>query len=84
MNNKQRKTLERIFDDPIRSDIRWNDIESLMISLGAELMEGDGSRVRVYLRGVKASFHRPHPEREANKYSVRDVREFLRKAGIEP
>lgn len=84
MNNKQRKTLEQICTDPIRSDIRWNEIESLFLALGAEINESSGSRVRIHLNGVKAIFHRPHPERETNKYTIRDIREFLCKAGIEP
>ncbi len=34
--------------------------------MGAEITEGRGSRVRVALKGVRAVFHRPHPEKETD------------------
>lgn len=82
MNKKQRRTLERIFEKPERSDISWNDIESLFIALGADVSEGRGSRVRVALKDVRAVFHRPHPQRVTNKSTVRSVRRFLLETGV--
>jgi hypothetical protein len=41
--------------------------------LPTDLTEGSGSRVRLFLGGVRAVFHRPHPEKEAGKGLVRDV-----------
>jgi hypothetical protein len=83
MRNKHRKTLARIFEAPVRPDIPWADIESLFISLGAEISEGRGSRVRVHLNGVRAVFHRPHPEKETDRGAVRSVRRFLTEAGVQ-
>ncbi len=37
MNSKQQKTLVSIFTDPVKANIPWVDIESLLISLGAEM-----------------------------------------------
>ncbi len=82
MNKKQRQTLARIFEKPERSDISWNDIEGLFKALGAEISEGRGSRVRVALKDVRAVFHRPHPDRVANKSTVRSVRRFLLETGV--
>jgi len=82
MNKKQRQTLDRIFDKPERSDILWNDIESLFKALGADISEGRGSRVRVALKGVRAVFHRPHPQRLTNKSTLRSVRRFLLETGV--
>lgn len=48
------------------------------------LVEGSGSRVRFELNGVVATFHRPHPAKEAKPYQVRDARRFLEQAGIKP
>jgi hypothetical protein len=78
------KTLQAIFDQPTRSDIAWRDIEALFKHLGASITEGKGSRVRVKLNWVGAVFHRPHPQKEAVKGSVRKVREFLETAGVSP
>ncbi len=82
MNTKHRKVLEHIFQDPVSSKVRWDDIEKLFIGLGAEISEGRGSRVRVVLNGVKAVFHRPHPKRETDKGALKSVRRYLKNAGI--
>lgn len=84
MNKKQKQTLTRIFEIPVRSDIKWVDIESLFRALNAAIKQGRGSRVRIMLNGVKAIFHEPHPEKETDKGAVRAVREFLEKADIHP
>jgi hypothetical protein len=82
LNHKQEKTLISIFEDPVRSDIEWADIESLLSALGGEISEGRGSRVRVALNGIRAIFHRPHPEKETAKGAVKSVRRFLLEAGV--
>lgn len=84
MQSKHRKTLAAIFSDPVRADISWLDIESLLISLGAELTEGGGSRIRIALNQTRAVFHRPHPRKETDKGAVKSMRRFLQTAGIEP
>ena len=81
MNRKHRLTLEKIKERPERSDIPWKEIENLLIALGAEITEGSGSRVRIYLNGVRAVFHRPHPQKETDKGAVKSVRRFLEAAG---
>ncbi len=82
MNKKQRRTLQKIFEEPVRSDISWNDIESLFKALGAEISEGRGSRVRIGLKEARAVFYRPHPERVTDKGTVKSVRRFLLEAGV--
>lgn len=82
MNTKQKRTLSRIFEVPTRSDILWIDIESLIMALGGEITEGRGSRVRIYLNRVRAVFHRPHPERETDKGTIKSVQRFLNEAEV--
>ena len=84
MNKKQRRVLRSIFADPARADVRWSDIESLFTAAGGEVSEGAGSRVRVALNGVRAVFHRPHPQKETKKGALRAVRDFLTEAGVTP
>jgi len=81
---KHDKTLTAIFEDPVRSNVAWTSIESLFAHHGAEITEGKGSRVRVALNGVRAVFHRPHPQKETDKGALKSVRRFLSEAGIEP
>jgi len=75
-------TLESIFAIPTKSNIVWKDIESLLLALGAELTEGNGSRVRIALNGVRAVFHRPHPRKESDKGAIVSMRKFLMTAGV--
>ncbi len=83
MNRKQLNTLKAIFENPVRSDIAWKDIEKLFEASGAEISEGKGSRIRISPNGVRAIFHRPHPQRETDRGAVKLVRRFLQEAGIE-
>jgi hypothetical protein len=82
VDSKHHKTLESIFEKPERANIAWKDIESLLVSLGAEISEGRGSRIRVALNKVRAVFHRPHPHKEASKALVKSLRRFLEEAGV--
>lgn len=82
MNSKNRRTLEAVFSRPTQSNIKWIDIEKLLIAIGAEVFEGDGSRVRFMIGTAKFAAHRPHPGHEAKPYQVEAVREFLEKVGV--
>jgi len=82
INKKHQKVLDSIFVEPVRSNVIWNDIEKLLIALGAEISEGNGSRVRLYLNGVRAVFHRPHPKKETDKGALKSMRRFLIEAGV--
>ena len=84
MNSRQRRTLVAVFASPASAGIEWSAIEALLLAAGCTLVEGNGSRVRFVCRDLVASFHRPHPAKEAKQYQVRDAREFLIKIGVTP
>ena len=81
---KHDKTLCAIFSTPVPSNIHWSAIESLLKFHGAEISEGSGSRIRIALNGVRAVFHRPHPQKETDKGSVVSMKRFLTEAGVMP
>ena len=84
MNRRQQKTLDAINEKPTRANIRFKSIENLLVALGAEKIEGRGSRVAFVMpSGLKWEAHRPHPQNEARKYQVDSVREFLEKIDYE-
>ena len=78
------RTLRAVFSVPPPANIRWTDIESLLTHCGAEISAGRGSRVRIALNGVRAVFHRPHPQKETDRGSVASMRRFLTEAGVTP
>ena len=84
VKTKHRKTLEAIFAKPTKANIKFSDIESLVKALGGEVREGDGSRVVLELFGTREYAHRPHPEKEAKKYIVEKIREWLADLEVTP
>jgi hypothetical protein len=84
MNKKQKRTLEAIFKVPVQSNVIWIDIEKLFTNLGAKIQDNGGSRLAVELNGVRAYFHRPHPQKETDKGALVSVRKFLEHAGVKP
>ena len=75
--NIHRRILEAIFEK--RANI---DIESMLLYYGADISEGRGSRVRIALNGVRAVFHRSHPQNETGRGAVASMQRFLTEAGI--
>ena len=84
MNSTHRKTLLAVFTEPPSPSLEWRRIEALFVAIGCRIIEGNGSRVRFELHGLIATFHRPHPAKEAKPYQVRDARQFLENLGIQP
>lgn len=84
MNTKHQKTLQAIFNNPIDGNIEWSRIEALLIAIDCRVVEGRGSSVTFEKDGLKVFFHRPHPEKEALRYRIKDARNFLQQLGIKP
>lgn len=82
LGKKHQRTLDSIFESPIKANVKWDDIEKMLIALGAEITEGRGSRVRIYLNKIRAVFHRPHPHKETDKGALKSMKRFLIEAGI--
>lgn len=84
MNATHRKTLIALFGDPVPTTLEWRRIEALLVAIGCQVIEGNGSRVRFEKNGHVATFHRPHPAKEAKPYQVRDARHYLENLGVRP
>lgn len=87
LSRRQCRVLCRVFEEPTRADIGWREFEALVTALGGEWAKPGrtaGSRRRAVLRGVKASFHAPHPAPEMRKGSAESARLFLLTAGATP
>jgi hypothetical protein len=77
---KHQSVLPAIFEK--QANINWADIEGMLRNMGAEITEGRGSRVRIGLKGVRAVFHRPHPQKETDRGAVASMQGFLMECGI--
>ena len=59
----------------------WRDVETLLMQLGAEREEGEGSTVTFVLNERKLTVDRPHPARDCGHGLVKRVRIFLKSTG---
>lgn len=84
VNTKHRKTLRAIFAKPTSPSIVFTDIEALLVALGGQVHEREGSRVKITIKNEQWRCHRPHPGKEAKRYQVEEVRELLERIGAHP
>jgi hypothetical protein len=84
MNDKHRKTLAAIYAKPTSATLVFADIEALIVALGGEVFEREGSRVKLVLQTAQWRCHRPHPGKEAKRYQVEEIRDILIGLNISP
>ena len=84
MKTKHARTLAAIYTKPTSGGIVFSDIEWLVVALGGEIHEGNGSRIAFELNGQRRYHHRPHPGKEAKRYQVEDLRDWFSEMGIKP
>jgi hypothetical protein len=87
LNARNCEMLYRIFEEPTRADLDWDDFVRLVEALGGVWPKPGhtaGSRRKAKLNGVKGLFHKPHPGSVMKKGSVESAREFLQRAGVTP
>ena len=84
MKRKHQRILELIFAHPVSANIQWRDIEAMLLGLGAEVCEREGSRVEIFLFNEVRVFHRPHPTPNTDKGAVAAMRKWLEINGVTP
>jgi hypothetical protein len=84
MKRKNQIILQKLFSHPISANIKWSEIETLLVELGAEISEREGSRVGIKLFGDRRVFHRPHPSPNTDKGAVASIRDWLKVNGVKP
>ena len=78
MSKKHDRVLETIFADHPSANLHWQEIESLLTHLGAELRDCRGARIIVALHGREITLHRPHHGSAVGKSELRQLRQLLR------
>ena len=84
MGRKQQRILAAIFRHPTASNVKWDDVLTLLEWYEAEFEEREGSRHAFTLNEEVIVLHRPHPSNEIDKGAVQSLRNFLERAGIKP
>jgi hypothetical protein len=77
--SKLQKAVTRLLAKP--QDFTWDELLSLMTSLGFQLRTSGGSGRKFFDPATGALFflHEPHPSKILKAYQVRAVIQFLRK-----
>ncbi|MBD3806232.1 type II toxin-antitoxin system HicA family toxin, partial [Sulfuricurvum sp.] len=62
MSNKD-KLLKRFLENPVKKDLTFDELETLLVVCGFIKLEGAGSAVKFYhqKRDVLINLHKPHP-----------------------
>ena len=84
MHRKHQRTLELIFSRPVPGGFKWRDVEALLLALGGEVSEREGSRIGVKLFADRRVFHRPHPSPDTDKAAMESIRKWLAANGVKP
>ncbi len=84
MSHKHETLIRTIFHDPLSGNIHWREVESLLNHLGADLSPLAGARVRVMLNRMEGILHRPHHSNVLSVQAVKQLREYLARAGVTP
>lgn len=84
MASKHERTLREVFAESTLANIHWIEVEAMLRHFGCEIQERAGSRIVCARKGVRAVFHRPHPEKEAPRPLVRLVRDFCIETRLTP
>ena len=64
------------------SQFKWDELVALLLHLGFQQFQAEGSRVFFTKGVVTIKLHRPHPQKEVKMYVVRQVREILEREGL--
>ena len=82
MSHKHLHLLQTIYHEPPSANIHWREIESLLTHLGAIVEPSHGARFRVVLNRFEGFFHQPHNGSTCAKQEIKQIREFLARAGV--
>ena len=77
MRAKHQRALESMSKRPAPTGIRWADLVAMLEAAGVEVTERSGSRVLLKKGMERMLVHRPHPETETGRATVRDIAAFL-------
>ena len=78
------RTPNEVFKSPTPRGIRWADIVTMLNAVSVEVTQRSGSRVLLKKGAERIVVHRPHPEPETGRATVRDIAAFLKAVGVKP
>jgi predicted RNA binding protein YcfA (HicA-like mRNA interferase family) len=82
--SKHDKTLARVQKKPTPADIRWEDLKSMLESMGFKYLKNSGARRKFFHEGQQTLIicHEPHPDPCVDKGCINDVVDVLKVNGF--
>ena len=78
--SQHEKLLRKFLEKPIRTDLTYQELETLLFTFGYQKVEGEGSRVKFYRADgtFPINIHKPHPGNLLKRYVVKEIQHILR------
>jgi len=78
--SKKAKLIKKFTAAPPRSDLTYDELNTLLENLGYKKIEGSGSRVKFFNEEVRdlILLHKPHPGNILNKATIKDIQKKLK------
>ena len=77
MNNKHQKTLKKLMHKPVLLNIKFDDVDKMLVALGYQREEKEGSRISFGIADEEIVLHKPHPKNEVKRYVVIKLQNFI-------
>ena len=73
--SKKDKLLKKFLERPLKKDLTFNELETLLFSCGFSKIDGVGSVVKFYnkKRDLLINLHKPHPSNILKVYIVKQI-----------
>ncbi len=78
--SKKDKLLNKFLAQPIKKDLTFEELETLLLSLEYQKIQGSGSRIRFYhlQKNNLIILHKPHPSNVLKVYLVKQIQQKLK------
>ncbi|MGB5791859.1 type II toxin-antitoxin system HicA family toxin [Poseidonibacter sp.] len=78
--SKKDKLLKKFLTNPIKKDLTFSELSTLLIACGFINLEGSGSAVKFYnkTKDVLINLHKPHPSYILKTYIIKQIQEKIK------
>ena len=78
--SKKQKLLNKFLKNPISKTLTFDELETLLTSLGFEKIDGSGSRIKFFHKDKDSliNLHKPHPDKILKIYLIRQIQNKLK------
>lgn len=79
-----KKIKLKLYKEPPPKDFTWEELKTLLINLGFEEVQCNGSGVKFVHETLNfpIHIHRPHPQNTLKQYSIKQIKEALDELNI--